>query len=166
MGKPTSNRKLVTLPPIHEVAKIIPSAEYWTRRNVLVGSFGMSTTTYVQCACGMKFRNTEFEKHLLNHGFTPKHFLKATLHHRGEVIYSCDCGRTFKTVEDIAAHVNVSKLETVASLPTPASRLSLALTSAFSAVGHITDDLASALGWDEKTFPKIKHTNHFKTRKD
>lgn len=98
----------VKLPPIHEVSKIIPANEYWLRKNVLVGSYGVSTTTYVQCACGKKIRNTEFEKHLTQHGFTPKHFLKAARHTREGVIYACDCGRTFKTVEDLAAHVNVA----------------------------------------------------------
>lgn len=152
MGKP--NYKPVQLPPIHEVSKIIPAAEYWTRKNVLVGTYGVSTTTYIQCSCGKKIRNTDFKKHLTKHGFTPKHFLKASLHFRGEVICSCDCGRTFKTVEDLAAHVNVSKLEKITSLPTPAERLSISLSSAFSAVGRITDDFGTALGLTEKRSQK------------
>lgn len=127
MGKP--NYKPVQLPPIHEVSKIIPASEYWLRKNVLVGTYGVSSTTYVQCSCGKTFMNTEFENHLIAHGFISKHFFKATLHSRGGKIYSCDCGRTFKTVEDLAEHVNVSKREKATRLPT-----------AFSAVGYITDD--------------------------
>lgn len=148
MGK--QNYTHVKLPPIHEVSKIIPATEYWLRKNVLVGSFGVSSTTYVQCSCGMKFRNTDFQNHLTKRGVVPKHFLKATLHSRVGKIYSCDCGCTFKTVEDLAEHVGVAKLEKITSLPTPAERLSISLSSAFSTVGHLTDNLSAALGRNEK----------------
>lgn len=154
MRNPSSTRTAVNMQPIHEVSKIIPAPEYWLRKNSLVGSFGVSTTVCVQCACGKIFRNTEFQNHLSQHCVDSKHFLKATLHSRDGVIYACDCGRIFKTVEDLAEHVNVSKTEAIRNLPSPAERLSLPLASAFSAVGHITDDLATALGLTENLSQK------------
>lgn len=152
MGKPKSST--VILPPIHEVSKIIPAAEYWTQRNVLVGSYGVSSTTYVQCACGKKIRNTEFEKHLTQHGVEPKHFLKATLHSCEGKIYACDCGRTFKTVEDIAAHIAVAKHEQPTRLPASGMKLPFAISDAFPSVGYITDDINSALNGNENSTEK------------